>query len=294
MSQIPGPLKFDRPSEQLPPRTPGPLGHNDAGDPDAGAALGDTPGSLGINDHAAALVSGESHARHGHLVRRRSASTLARRSIPAHPNMLGGRAGIPNQPPPTIAAAPRNISLPVELADELRNLWQSTVDMLPRHGEREFSAVLVKDAHNHIRLRNGRMGGGTYSPPDRTLPETGFVIIGAAHTHPKTTDVGFSGGDIAYIIRNQDLVSLLICGEEQFMLLRTGQSTNHPLHEDKMQEENLKMIDALKLQGRSRAGAVRQSSHAMAAKFGLAYYEGKNGLLTRIDLVKPHTKRRRS
>jgi hypothetical protein len=36
----------------LSPRTPGPLGCNDAADPDAGFKLGDTPGSLGRNDCA--------------------------------------------------------------------------------------------------------------------------------------------------------------------------------------------------------------------------------------------------
>ncbi len=35
-----------------PARTPGPLGSNDAGDPDALAILGDTPGPLGVGDHA--------------------------------------------------------------------------------------------------------------------------------------------------------------------------------------------------------------------------------------------------
>lgn len=34
------------------PRTPGPLGRNDHGDPTFRARIGDTPGPLGINDHA--------------------------------------------------------------------------------------------------------------------------------------------------------------------------------------------------------------------------------------------------
>jgi hypothetical protein len=38
--------------EFLPPRTPGPLGCLDGGDPDAAANLGDTPGPLGIGDYA--------------------------------------------------------------------------------------------------------------------------------------------------------------------------------------------------------------------------------------------------
>jgi hypothetical protein len=38
----------------LPPRTPGPLGYLDAADPGVAAVPGDTPGSLGVGDHAAA------------------------------------------------------------------------------------------------------------------------------------------------------------------------------------------------------------------------------------------------
>ena len=39
----------------VPPRTPGPTGHNDAGDPNCHASLGDTAGPLGHNDHGSPL-----------------------------------------------------------------------------------------------------------------------------------------------------------------------------------------------------------------------------------------------
>jgi len=38
------------------PRTPGPLGKNDAADPDASAPAGDTQGPVGVNDQAAAVA----------------------------------------------------------------------------------------------------------------------------------------------------------------------------------------------------------------------------------------------
>src|ERR1039457_3750525 len=58
MSRIPGPTFHHPFSRTVPPRTPGILGRNDAGDPHAKAQLGDTPGSLGVNDHSAELVVG--------------------------------------------------------------------------------------------------------------------------------------------------------------------------------------------------------------------------------------------
>jgi hypothetical protein len=50
MSRLPGPENNDPFSLLLPTQTPGPLGHNDAGDPNAKAVLGNTPGPLGIRD----------------------------------------------------------------------------------------------------------------------------------------------------------------------------------------------------------------------------------------------------
>jgi hypothetical protein len=52
-STVPGTLGKDAPDALVPARTPGPLGVNDAADPNARAAPGDTPGALGINDAAA-------------------------------------------------------------------------------------------------------------------------------------------------------------------------------------------------------------------------------------------------
>src|SRR5262249_52042648 len=52
-STAPGTLGKDAPDILVPARTPGPLGVNDAADPNARATPGDTPGALGINDAAA-------------------------------------------------------------------------------------------------------------------------------------------------------------------------------------------------------------------------------------------------
>jgi hypothetical protein len=52
-STAPGTLGKDAPGTLVPARTPGPLGVNDAADPNVRAAPGDTPGALGINDAAA-------------------------------------------------------------------------------------------------------------------------------------------------------------------------------------------------------------------------------------------------
>lgn len=51
-SRHPGPTQHDLFLMCAPARTPGPLGVNDAADPNTFALDGDSPGSLGVNDHA--------------------------------------------------------------------------------------------------------------------------------------------------------------------------------------------------------------------------------------------------
>lgn len=59
-SYLPGPICHDPFSPAIPARTSGILGRNDAGDPARLAKPGDTPGSIGHNDHAAMLAD-QSH-----------------------------------------------------------------------------------------------------------------------------------------------------------------------------------------------------------------------------------------
>src|SRR5262249_44156251 len=60
-SRIPGPIYRNALKRSVPSRTPGPLGVNDAAHPGLKAERGDTPGSLGHNDHAAARVQVSSY-----------------------------------------------------------------------------------------------------------------------------------------------------------------------------------------------------------------------------------------
>lgn len=62
-SRRPGPTQRDIFSHLLPARTPGSMGINDAGDPSADAEIGDTAGSLGMNDSAEWYLSALSGRR---------------------------------------------------------------------------------------------------------------------------------------------------------------------------------------------------------------------------------------
>jgi hypothetical protein len=56
MYRKPGPENHNPFSPLLPPETPGPLGRNDAGDPDAKSLLGNMPGPLGVDKGAGKIA----------------------------------------------------------------------------------------------------------------------------------------------------------------------------------------------------------------------------------------------
>ncbi len=83
MSHLPGPTQHDGFSAVPPSRTPGSLGICDAGDPGAEAGVGDTPGTLGVNDGAACVAN-------VNAVKRRYLALRDRRlqgGVPARPRL---------------------------------------------------------------------------------------------------------------------------------------------------------------------------------------------------------------
>ena len=159
-------------------------------------------------------------------------------------------------------------------------MWQLTMSRLKADGfAREYFGALAKNAQNEVYVRNKQMGSSGSSPQDRILVEPGLVLVGTMHTHPKPDDADFSWGDIARMVNDKDHVKVLQCGEEQRLLLRTGRTSDAILSQADMQTLQLKRINELTAKGKSRREAVKISAHEAAAKYGLAYYEGKNSLL---------------
>jgi len=102
MSGPPGP-HADPFSHIVPPRTPGPLGHNDAGDPNAYADLGPTPGPLGVNDHAVPDAGRPVHSPARGSVMVADASADSTPSVDGWPTTLSWSQfpEIPNRPTDT-------------------------------------------------------------------------------------------------------------------------------------------------------------------------------------------------
>src|ERR1700746_334658 len=128
MSGPPGPHS-DPLSQNLPPRTPGPLGHNDAGDPNAYADLGPTEGPLGHNDH------GTPHAgRPVHTPACGSVMVADAGTHDAKPPVEGWPSNLDWSQFPVIPSPPRGVNEDAQTATDVPPIDDITVE----HDRRGF------------------------------------------------------------------------------------------------------------------------------------------------------------
>jgi len=281
----------------VPARTPGTLGWMDAADPSRAAELGDTPGPVGLNDH------GDPTKRYRLLTGKQSQLHVQSRIWAMEPLILSEIAlnalsklksplltshRLPNSEPRTIASAPQSLSWPPEIQDQIDKLWSSTVEASAKYGPREYGATLAKDAHDQLELVNRHLGGSAGVQPDKQLVP-GSTLVATVHTHPpeKSDLPGFSGGDIARMINDRDSMKILRYRGEEFVMLRTGETSSAILSQQEMQDRQLKIRENLVKAGSSERDAARQSARLLAQEYKLAYYEGSAGKLTKVSPSPP-------
>jgi type VI secretion system secreted protein VgrG len=122
--------------------------------------------------------------------------------------------------------------------------------------------------------------------PDRSAGP-GQKLLGVFHTHPYAsteggyTGISLSGGDAANLINDGWNVMIAQSGNEQFMYLRTGLT---PRHVDGNAVKNARdqRVRQLMQQGLSASNASKVAAKETAQTYGLAYYEGTNGVFTRV------------
>jgi len=147
----------------------------------------------------------------------------------------------------------------------------------------EHGGTLVVDPSGALRIVNMGMGNsGSFSP--NLNVGSNQTILGIFHTHPYdsgATGISFSGGDAAYLINMQQNFIIAQSGTEQFMYMRTDAS---PKRVDFRQLNNAQnaRITELRKSGMSFSEASKQAARETAQAYGLAYYEGSNGIFHRV------------
>ncbi|MBX7213477.1 MAG: WXG100 family type VII secretion target [Thermoflexales bacterium] len=191
-----------------------------------------------------------------------------------------------------LADAPKTLDVPKPLNDGLADAWK---DSFPGGHSQEQGGMLVQDKDGNLVFRRGASGSsGAFTPNYGDLKD-GDTLIALVHTHPYDategghTDVSFSGPDIANLVNRRDPMKMVQSGDGQFAVLRTQEFDRRVNGLDNAGKQALydqmkadydttfnANADTLSFSERSQRAA-----EAVAKKYDLAYYQGKDGALTR-------------
>lgn len=191
---------------------------------------------------------------------------------------------LPANTPSTPADAPKEVNLS-SMQGTFDQLWGSS---FPNGKSQEFGGTFVRDAKTGVYsiLNTGGGNSGSF-PPNLNVPN-GKEVMGIFHTHPydategNHTGVSLSGGDAGYLINKQQAVIMAQSGADQFMYMRTAQTPNYVDFTALNNTQNNRLSELMNNAGKSFSEASKQAAKETATNYGLAYYEGFNGKLTRV------------
>ena len=198
----------------------------------------------------------------------------------AGPTKLADISGIasPRQAPGTLRFSAR-------LTSTFEQLRRAS---FPGGRSKEQGGTIVADRAGNLHLQN--LGGisstaGTIEWDFTIRDPAAFSLVGVFHTHPydrtegSMTGVSFSGQDFYALSADGYLLSVMQSGPRLFAILRTAAATPVPATRDADQtREIFERVDA----GRTLQQASRIEAQQTAAQFGLAYYQGGRGVVTRV------------
>jgi type VI secretion system secreted protein VgrG len=142
---------------------------------------------------------------------------------------------------------------------------------------------LVSNPGGDLAIVNTGNGMPAQYEPNLSVGQ-GQTVQGNFHTHPYDTGVtgaSLSGGDAAHLILSRQNVIIAQSGSDQFMYLRTAQTPDR-VDAAALNNAQNQRIRQLMLQGGTPAAATQQAAAETARTYGLAYYQGKNGIFHKV------------
>ena len=187
---------------------------------------------------------------------------------------------------------PSNAPLTIRLSRANEALFQRERRLsFPGGRSKEHGGTIVADASGRLSVQN--LGGltsdsGSFSYNLIVRDGARFTVVGTFHTHPydrtegSYTGVSFSGPDIANFINRRLVISVVQSGPRLFALVSTART---PVSVDRAtiaaaQESAMRERMG---EGRTFQQASRVAAESIAPIFGLAYYQGIHGMLTRVS-----------
>jgi type VI secretion system secreted protein VgrG len=179
--------------------------------------------------------------------------------------------------------APSRIDL-TPLQAQFDDLWKKSDAPLPAD-DREYGGTLVTDRQGNLKPINVEKGEKDQFKPNLQAGP-GETVQGVFHTHPKDRpeepSQGFSADDIAAMFRYNLNAIIMQSGSDQFMYLRTAATPANISPGLIGSAHGLRVIRAME-NGMDKSAAKREAAKQTAQAFGLAYYEGSNGVFTRVS-----------
>ncbi len=189
-------------------------------------------------------------------------------------------------------AFPANAPLTLRISNTLEQTTQALRrQSYPGGRSNERGGTIVTDAQGELSIQN--IGGlkstkGSFTPNLTVTDPKKFRIIGTFHTHPydrtehSYNGVSFSGADFAVMILDHLTISILRSGPRLFALINTAQAPA-TIDYDKIDNDQNAAIKQMIKQGRTFQQASRILAEQIAPTYGMAYYQGLNGVLTRVS-----------
>jgi hypothetical protein len=187
----------------------------------------------------------------------------------------------------TPADAPNQIRLPATMERTMDQQWRSSN---PGATSLEHGGTVVADNRGNLSIQNiGGLGAtpGSFTPDMTINDPASYSLVGIFHTHPYGSNgpsgVSFSGQDMGILINDSSQsLALVRSGGRDFALVRTGAT---PATVDLATIDNAQnaRISELRGQGYTFQQSSRIAAQETARAYGLAYYQGSNGVLNRVD-----------
>lgn len=202
-------------------------------------------------------------------------------STPANNGCATCAGSMPTTTSADCPSAPSTVTLPPEIDTAMQDSYTNS---FPGGSSQERGGTLVRDGSGNVTVVNEGSGtSGTFSP-DRNVAR-GQTIVGTYHTHPYDASEGghqgvsLSGADIAYANRHNEPI-YVDSGTKQFMIMpTTATSATDAQINNTWDTEYASQLGA----GASIQDASAAATMLTAQTYGMAYYEGDNGTLTKVS-----------
>lgn len=184
--------------------------------------------------------------------------------------------------PPNVASAPVAINFS-SMQPAFDALWKIS---FPNGRSQESGGTFVSMPNNNnlVNLVNTHGGQSGNIFPSYNVGAS-LDVLGTFHTHPYDvsegghTGVSLSAGDFYEFTTNGKKIALAQSGDQQFMIMRTGETVDGLLESELRNKYNRDLVASRKL---GFGVASQNAAAAMASRLGIAYYQGYDGVFSKF------------